>query len=69
MADEADVANDHAEFMLSVNLSAERRKHSSLIAIGACYQCGEKAVHAFCSTDCRDDYDHAARLRRIQGNV
>lgn len=50
----------------SRRIQAERR---ALPYTGHCHHCGAitGGGRRFCDTDCRDDYDHAARMRTING--
>ncbi len=64
MADDVDLANEHAQKELDALLT--RRSKETLVAKGVCYDCGEpvKAGLFFCDAECRDDYEWYHSRRR-----
>ena len=61
-ADRAQIAIDqHLEFAIK-NSSGVTVKHN-----GFCLYCKEKSDKRFCDVDCRDDYDAAEKIKRING--
>lgn len=46
-----------------------RARHASLPYTGQCHNCGAitGGGRRFCDEDCRDDYEHELRMRRITG--
>lgn len=63
---------DHAQaaeaLHLSIAMAAARHQPNRLLPVGSCHNCGEElqdnASALFCSAECRDDYEHRARLLR-----
>lgn len=70
MADEVDVANDQIEAALEAALAeAQHQTGKGLPFTGACYNCREDVVfpRRFCDDECRDDYQHRLKMRKIAG--
>ena len=68
MADEADLAFDTEQQLLTQALAAQRRRSRVLQPFGACHHCGNEdgiENRLFCDADCADDweYEHALRTR------
>lgn len=66
MADDIDWANNMAQRERDAGLAAVRRAPPTLPPTGRCYNCDEgvPAGARFCDSDCRDDYEKMAKLRR-----
>lgn len=67
MADEADRANDLAEWMVEVARKAPQT--GTLARIGRCHNCDEPAIGAFCSKECGEDFEKRQKVLRITGRV
>lgn len=68
MSDIVDQANDMSEIMLAAQRTV--RKHSKLMAAGACHYCDEllpKVGQLFCNSECSEDYESEDRLRKQSG--
>jgi hypothetical protein len=48
---------------------ALRRRGTSLQFTGQCHFCEETTTGAFCSLECREDYEKMERVKRITGRV
>lgn len=71
MNDEVDIANDRAMEDTERAINAARSQMRPSEPTDMCSNgCGEKsASHSrWCSPDCRDDYEHRKRMKRIGGN-
>lgn len=66
MADHIDVAAGEVEAYLE---TARRNRLKVPEKTGECLAegCGEPTEGAFCSSECREDYERVARLRAISG--
>ena len=66
MSDEADAADATVEQHLKRALA---RRHATLPAVGQCYSCSAPvdAGRRFCDEECREDYERAERVRRMNG--
>lgn len=71
MSDEADVGNDNMELFLRAAIDAHKRQiDTGLIPVGLCHYCESDVAQGalFCpGHDCRDDYEHEKRIKRISG--
>ena len=64
MKDPLEQAEAATELWLSESL---RKKAVVPENTGECLECGEPTPGAFCSKECREDYERIARLRAISG--
>jgi hypothetical protein len=64
MADHIDEASNEVEAHLE---SALRVRAKVPEKTGFCLECGEPTEGAFCSKECREDYERIARLKAISG--
>ena len=64
MADHIDEASKEVEAHLAAALNA-RKKTPELT--GECLECSEPTAGAFCSSECREDYERRSRIQAIAG--
>lgn len=64
MSDPLDQADQAANMFLE---SALRAKAKIPENTGFCLSCGEPTSGAFCSKECREDYERAERIKKIRG--
>lgn len=64
MADHIDVAENEVEAYLE---SARNIRKKVPEKTGECLECGEPTAGAFCSSECREDYERRARIQAIAG--
>lgn len=70
MSDEVDKANELADVLLAAAIGAYRPR---MTPKGECYFCGETLMDSFlkgslfCDENCRNDYEHQEKMRRING--
>ncbi|GAC1529389.1 MAG: hypothetical protein NVS2B4_07720 [Ramlibacter sp.] len=70
MADEADLAFDTEQQLLSMALAAQRGRSNALQPVGCCHHCGNGEAmvgRLFCDTDCAADWEYEHALRRRLG--
>ena len=65
MADELESAEQVTEMLFQ---EALRRKAKVPEKTGFCLACEEPTPGAFCSPECREDYERLAKLKTIRGN-
>lgn len=67
MADIIDNANDRIEIEMGRLLQSKR--YSAMQPTGQCHYCSEsvRSNLLFCDSECRDEYDREAAIRRRQG--
>lgn len=68
--DDADRAEERIEQALDDALGEVRRaQEHGVKAVGACLFCGEPLPDhmRFCGPDCRDDWEHEQRMKRLGG--
>ena len=66
MSDPLDEAERFTELFLKEGL-ANRAKVPENTGICLALHCGEPTEGAFCSTECREDYEKMERLNKIRG--
>lgn len=64
MADPLDEAAEVTEMLLQKALA---NKAAVPEKTGFCLTCEEPTPGAFCSKECRDDYEHAIKMKAIRG--
>jgi hypothetical protein len=67
MADEADRANDLAQWV--VDMARKAPKEAPLAVIGRCHNCDEESLGAFCCKECREDFEKRQKVMRISGRL
>lgn len=70
MADEADLAFDSEQRLLTMALAAQRKRQGVLQKVGSCHNCGNDediANRLFCDADCAADWEYQDSLRRRLG--
>lgn len=72
MADVVDTANEKADILLQARVETQRHAQAKarLEPVGRCHWCEDLVGDAelFCSPECRDDHDKAARARARNGS-
>ena len=67
MSDDIDRANEQAQAQLEAALTVRRHVPEFM---GYCLWCEEDVHHgAFCSSDCREMYEMAAKMKAIRGQA
>jgi hypothetical protein len=65
MSDPLDEAERFTNLFMAEALS---KKQTVPEKTGLCLACEEPTTGAFCSTECREDYERVERLKTIRGN-
>ena len=65
MSDFLEEAAEVTEMMLQESL---RKRHAVPLKTGSCLFCDEVTQGAFCSTECRQDWETEDKLKKIRGN-
>ena len=66
MSDPLDEAERYVELLVKEGL-ANRQKVPEHTGVCLARDCGEPTPGAFCSTECREDWEKVERLRKIRG--
>jgi hypothetical protein len=66
MSDPLDEAERYVELLMKEGL-ANRPKVPEKTGVCLARDCGEPTEGAFCSKECREDWEKVERLRKIQG--
>ena len=71
MMDISDQATRQEELMRNLAILQALRQANQLQDIGECYWCNDRTApgHRFCDVDCRDSYEKAKRMEKINGMV
>lgn len=64
MSDPLDEADRYTALLIQEGLA---KRASVPENTGFCLECGEPTAGAFCSKECREDYEKMARLKAIAG--
>ena len=64
MSDLMDEASEHAELMLQSALSNRKKVPEKT---GFCQECEEPTEGAFCSRECREDFERRIKMNAING--
>jgi hypothetical protein len=64
MSDPLDEAERYTNLLIQEGMS---KKQPVPEKTGECLECGEPTPGAFCSRECREDYEKTARLKAIAG--
>lgn len=64
--DDADRAGEREEHEIALTIKAAIKPPGPKPK-GACYWCDEPTEAAFCSADCRDDWEYDRKRKREQG--
>lgn len=64
MSDPLEEASAITEMMLQESLSKRKKVPEKT---GYCLECEEPTEGAFCSKECREDYEHRQRINAIKG--
>jgi hypothetical protein len=65
MSDPLDEAERFTNLFVQEGLSKRAKVPENT---GECLECGEPTPGAFCSRECREDYEKVERLKAIRGN-